>query len=323
MTILRLFESDNTAAVQNATTSHLFDIPHHIERYRGRPLPYAGSAVLHAMAMLSMVTLGNYYLAQTPRAAPAPPVEKKVTHAFVLSEFGPARNKRPRAVRKTPRANNGPVAIVADATPPPPPPARGESPAPDTRPIVAEKPPRLAFDPPIPSGESRMPARRSTPNEAGLGSATTNVRAGLPTAEIRPGGFGEAIASNVRTDPSGFSTFAARAGIDDGAEGGGNGATPPRIQEPLPTPDYPAEARTRRLQGVVVLEVMLDASGKAHARRVMSDPLGFGIEEAARNAAERLKFTPARQGGRFVDAIVQVRVTFTLTGSATTVTGGA
>jgi protein TonB len=100
--------------------------------------------------------------------------------------------------------------------------------------------------------------------------------------------------------------------------------TPPRIQEPLPVPDYPADARTRRLQGVVVLDVMLDAVGKAHVRGVRSRPLGFGIEEAARNAAERLKFTPARQGGRSVDAIVQVRVTFTLTdGVATAVTGGA
>jgi hypothetical protein len=73
-----------------------------------------------------------------------------------------------------------------------------------------------------------------------------------------------------------------------------------------------------------VLEVMLDAFGKARVRGVLSQPLGFGIEESARNAAERLKFTPARQGGRSVDAIVQVRVTFTLTdGVATAAMGGA
>jgi len=146
---------------------------------------------------------------------------------------------------------------------------------------------------------------------------------GSPTAESKPGGLGDGSIPDVR---SGGSLFSVRPGFDDGSAGGGcgGGATPPRIQEPLPVPDYPADARTHRLQGVVVLEVMLDTLGKAHVRGVRSRPLGFGIEEAAWHAAERLKFTPARQGGRSVDAIVQVRVTFTLTdGVATAVTGGA
>ena len=48
------------------------------------------------------------------------------------------------------------------------------------------------------------------------------------------------------------------------------------------------------------------------------------LAEAATTAAEKLKFTPARQGSRSVDAIVQVRVTFTLAGGvATAVRGGA
>jgi TonB family protein len=164
-----------------------------------------------------------------------------------------------------------------------------------------------------------MQGRRGDPSEAGLGSATVNVR-GSPTAAIGPGGLGEGSIRDVR---HGGSLFSVRPGFDDVSAAGG-GATPPRIQEPLPIPDYPADARTHRLQGVVVLEVMLDTVGKAHVRGVLSRALGFGIEEAARNAAERLKFTPARQGGRSVDAIVQVRVTFTLTdGVATAVTGGA
>jgi TonB family protein len=164
-----------------------------------------------------------------------------------------------------------------------------------------------------------MQGRRGDPKEAGLGSPTVNVR-GSPQAAIGPGGLGEGSIRDVR---NGGSLFSVRPGFDDGSAAGG-GATPPRIQEPLPIPDYPPDARTHRLQGVVVLEVMLDTVGRAHVRGVLSRPLGFGIEEAARNAAERLKFTPARQGGRSVDAIVQVRVTFTLTdGVATAVTGGA
>jgi TonB family protein len=124
--------------------------------------------------------------------------------------------------------------------------------------------------------------------------------------------FGPPIPDGRRASLQGYGD-PSESGLGEGIFSGGDGPTPPRIQEPLPIPDYPTDAQTHRLQGVVVLEVMLDTSGKAHVRGVLSPPLGFGIEDAARNAAERLKFTPARQGGRSVDAIVQVRVTFTLT----------
>jgi len=211
------------------------------------------------------------------------------------------------------------VAIVGNVATAPVPPALRDSRVADTRAIADAKPLRSAFDPPIPARDAPLKGRRGDPSEAGLGSATVTVH-GSPTGEIRPGGLGEASFRNVS---NGGSMFAVRPGFDDASAGGG-GATPPRIHEPLPIPDYPADARTHRLQGVVVLEVMLDTLGKAHVRGVLSRPLGFGIEEAAGNAAERLKFTPARQGDRSVDAIVRVRVTFTLTGGvATAVTGGA
>jgi protein TonB len=185
--------------------------------------------------------------------------------------------------------------------------------------IADQEPSKSAFDPPLPVGRRVSLQGYGDPSEAGLGSTTVNVR-GSPTADGRPGGLGEGGFPDVRNAGS---FFRARPGFD-GASAGGSGPTPPRIQEPLPIPDYPTDARTRRLQGVVVLEVMLDTLGKAHVRGVLSRPLGFGIEDAARNAAERLKFTPARQGGRSVDAIVQVRVTFTLTDDEeTAATGGA
>jgi TonB family protein len=313
MTSLRLFETDGAAAEH--ATSQLFDTPPHSERHRASGWPYATSVVLHTMVIISLVVLGRY-LVQPPRPAPSPPIPR-LTHAFVFTGFGGDNNRR-RVAHSTRHSKDMPVAIFGDAALAPLPPARGDSPAPDTSSIVDEKPPQPAFDPPIPAGDSRMVGRRGDPSEAGLGSATANVR-GLPTGEIRSGGLGEGSVRNVRT---GSSAFEARPGLEDTP--GGGGASPPRIEEPLPIPDYPAAARTHRLQGVVVLEVMLDSLGKAHVRGVLSEPLGFGIEEAATNAAEKLKFTPARQGSRSVDAIVQVRVTFTLAGGvATAVRGGA
>jgi TonB family protein len=314
MTSLRLFETDRAATVEHAT-SHLFETRPRSERYRARGWPYATSVVLHSLVMISMVVLGHY-LASAPRSTPSHH-DLRIAHTFVFTGFSVGRNNRPRVVHKTQHSDAIPVAIAGDVAPAPLPPARGNSRTPDTSAIIDEKPPQPAFDPPIPAGEARLTGRRGDPTEAGLGSAATpNVR-GLPTGEVKSGGLGD---GNVHDAGTGPPAFTVRPGIEDG--GGGDGAMAPRIQEPLPIPDYPAAARTRRLQGIVVLEVMLDSLGKAHVRGVLSDPLGFGIEEAAMSAAQKLRFTPARQGGRFVDAIVQVRVTFTLTGSATAVTEG-
>src|SRR5262249_35224283 len=162
-------------------------------------------------------------------------------------------NSRHRRPSKTQPSKRAPVAIVADVAAVPVPAALGESRIVDTRPILDEKPPKCAFDPPIPVGDASMRGRRGDPTEAGLGSATANVRS--PAAETRAGGLGDGSSRDVR---NGGSLFSVRPGFDDSSEGGGGGATPPRIQEPLPVPDYPADARTHRLQGVVVLEVMLD-----------------------------------------------------------------
>ena len=314
MTSLRLFETGGTLITQN-TTPHLFETPPPSARYRRSRWAYDASVVLHAVALVSVVGLARH-LTQPPRPLPARPI-LNVTSAFLLPKLS-VDNIGHRRPSKTQRSKHVPAAIAADVAAAPVPAALGDSRVADTSSIADQKPPKSAFDPPIPDGRASLQGRRGDPSEAGLGSATVNVR-GSATAESKPGGLGE---GSIRDVGNGRSLFSVRPGFDDASAGGG--ATPPRIQEPLPIPDYPADARTRRLQGVVVLEVMLDTVGNAHVRGVLSRPLGFGIEEAARNAAERLKFTPARQGGRSVDAIVQVRVTFTLTdGVATAVTGGA
>jgi len=320
MVSLRLIETGGGVLIAEQTTSHLFETPPRSERYPPSRWPYGSSVVLHAMALVSVVSLARYLTPPPPRPTPAPPIQH-VTNVFVLPKFG-VDNTRHRRARQTQPSKRVPVAVVGDVAVAPLPAALGDSHVADTSSIPDEKPPKSAAGPPIPAipaADASLPGRRGDPSEAGLGSATANLR-GSSTAKVRPGGLGDGSSRDVR---NGGSMVSVRPGFDDSSEGGG-GATPPRIQEPLPVPDYPPDARTRRLQGVVVLEVMLDTLGKAHVRGVLSRPLGFGIEEAARNAAERLKFTPARHGDRSVDAIVQVRVTFTLTdGVATAVTGGA
>jgi TonB family protein len=79
-----------------------------------------------------------------------------------------------------------------------------------------------------------------------------------------------------------------------------------------PTPTYTAEARQLKLEGEVSLEVEFCASGSVRVLRVVRG-LGHGLDEAATQAAERIRFKPAQRRGRAVDFRTTVHITFRLT----------
>src|SRR5207237_5632409 len=64
-----------------------------------------------------------------------------------------------------------------------------------------------------------------------------------------------------------------------------------------PNPGYSTEARTIKLEGDVVLEVIFLASGQLQVIRVVSG-LGHGLDEAAMQAARQIRFRPALRSGR-------------------------
>ncbi|WP_438025465.1 TonB-dependent siderophore myxochelin receptor MxcH [Sorangium sp. So ce233] len=70
---------------------------------------------------------------------------------------------------------------------------------------------------------------------------------------------------------------------------------PPRLVEGAEA-EYPPEARAARREGDVVLKLLIDAEGRVTEAEIAS-PAGHGFDEAARAAALRFRFTPARRGG--------------------------
>jgi protein TonB len=62
-------------------------------------------------------------------------------------------------------------------------------------------------------------------------------------------------------------------------------------------PEYPREARRLGKAGTVILKLSLDASGEVNAVEILR-AAGFGMEEAAREAALRSRFRPATLNGR-------------------------
>jgi protein TonB len=75
-------------------------------------------------------------------------------------------------------------------------------------------------------------------------------------------------------------------------------------------PRYPDIARASRVEGMVILEVIIDDRGNVTTARVLrSVPL---LDEAALDAVRRWKFTPARLNGESVPVVMTVTVNFKL-----------
>lgn len=77
----------------------------------------------------------------------------------------------------------------------------------------------------------------------------------------------------------------------------------------MPNPAYSIEGRTRKMEGDVVLEVVFLGSGQVQVVRVVSG-LGYGLDEAAIQAAKQIRFKPAKRDGQPVDFPAHVRIEF-------------
>ncbi|WP_224369251.1 TonB-dependent siderophore myxochelin receptor MxcH [Hyalangium versicolor] len=109
--------------------------------------------------------------------------------------------------------------------------------------------------------------------------------------------------------------FSARAQQAAGAPPA-TGLEPPTLVEPV-EPNYPEDARAQRLEGVVSLRLSIDPEGHVTAAEV-TEPLGNSLDEAAREAALRLRFNPARRDGQPIAARILYRMTFRLPPEPTT-----
>jgi TonB family protein len=78
-----------------------------------------------------------------------------------------------------------------------------------------------------------------------------------------------------------------------------------------PTPIYTEEARAKRIEGEVLLEVVFEATGKLRVVRVVRG-LGHGLDDSAVRAAEQIRFKPALRDGQPSDSTAVVHIIFQL-----------
>ncbi len=117
-----------------------------------------------------------------------------------------------------------------------------------------------------------------------------------------------------------------RGGVHTGGFGNADVAAPPTVQAhpaavttnvipaeiiSKPTPVYTEEARQKKIEGEVLLEVVLEATGKIHVVRVVRG-LGHGLDDAAVRAAEQIRFKPAMKDGQPSDSTAVLHIIFQL-----------
>jgi len=90
----------------------------------------------------------------------------------------------------------------------------------------------------------------------------------------------------------------------------GSGSKPVEILF-KPKPQYTDEARNKKIEGEVLLQVVFTAGGDVKVQRVVQG-LGYGLEESAQSAARQIRFKPAQQGGEPVDSTAIVHIVFQL-----------
>ncbi len=158
------------------------------------------------------------------------------------------------------------------------------------------------------------------PHGAGYGNGSGGTR-GI-RATVKSSGFGNGVAGPASGSSSGLSRGRLLAsGFGDRSAAPAAAANPRSASSPAaltpveilskPKPAYTDEARSLRLDGEVLLEVVFQGDGQLRVLRVVRG-LGHGLDEAALRAAQQIRFRPARRDGRPVDSTATVHMVFEL-----------
>ena len=123
-------------------------------------------------------------------------------------------------------------------------------------------------------GDSRVSAPRGTVRQAGFQSADVPAP---PTVRARP------AEATIKIVPAEI------------------------LSKPLPI--YTEEARKLKVEGEVLLEVVLESSGRLRVVKVVRG-LGHGLDDAAVKAAEQIHFKPAMQDGQPADSTAVLHIIF-------------
>jgi periplasmic protein TonB len=207
-----------------------------------------------------------------------------------------------------PRVELVDIEPLPEPPPPPPQPVVEQEPAAEIAPEVpAPPPPREArpqrvrtSQPPAQTASEAAPPSTTPSSDSGGAPVTT-------MEDIAPAATGVAVAKGPRT--TGKVGRGGSGGGTGAGTGAGNSDAPPAPMSvaTIKTParpkgdfsyfdaskDYPAEAKTLAIEGVIRVRLIVDAEGKVTSA-VLLDKLGHGLDELALERTKKIQFEPAK-----------------------------
>jgi len=264
--------------------------------------------VVHATAALAVAAIVRHTLLR-PTAISSD--EARPTHIAVLLEPPPivyipreshqplsgggggGGNRQAGPIRRASGVGKDPITLRVGK---PPAPAPG-----DTLPPDVETLPTVDLD--------AKPLMSGTFDQVGLPGA--GVDFGTSTGEGSGGGVGSGVGTGIGPGRGPGYGPGEGGGIGGGVYRPGGSVTPPRVLSQV-QPSYTDDALARRVQGTVVLEIIVRSDGCASNIRVVRSLDAGGLDKAAVAAVSQWRFEPGRLAGRPVDVLATVMVDFSI-----------
>lgn len=177
-------------------------------------------------------------------------------------------------------------------------------PAGPAKPVYVVK--QVRFTPPPPKAEQVQPKKKEKRKVIPIPDPTPEEPEPIRVAEFE--------APEIDLDASGVVFGIPDAPPTDGPTGPvlqltGNITPPEKIF--YPTPRYTEEGRQARVQGVVILEAVVDAEGNVTRVKVLKG-LPHGLSEQAVETAKQWRFRPAKLAGEPVAVYLNLTIRFSL-----------
>jgi TonB family protein len=263
---------------------------------------------LIAPAKLTPITLPKVQLPRRREFHPAPPVQARLELPVAMIAAPPIEIPKP-AAPEIPHAAP-PVAISIPVVKP--------SGFAETKPVAPVPAPKLAL-----KAAGFENSETSTDGPVRHTSATMGGFESAHSAEGAPARRAIAGASGFSESSTGSSSTGARRGVTSAAFGDTSvekGTAAPRQAAAAarftpveilskPKPAYTAEARSKKIEGEVLLEVLFNISGEVRVLRVVRG-LGYGLDETAIAAAQGIHFRPATREGSAADSTALMHIVF-------------
>jgi protein TonB len=177
---------------------------------------------------------------------------------------------------------------------------------PVARPVRVERDPVESVEPPL-AVLNAVPLASGTAYQAGTPEAASSLAFSLGPGV--GGGAGDGTGTGLGSGVGPGFGPGSGGGFGGGVYQPGNGVTAPTLVSQV-RPNYTPDAMQRRIQGAVVLEMIVAADGVPYNVRVVRSLDATGLDEEAIRAAKLWRFKPGRLGAVPVDVRVLLVIDF-------------